>query len=165
MKNGQTPPLNDVLSEEADLFAAGSVEEFNSKQAELGEKWGFDEYNSWEFNPETSILRLKFEGATDVEARCGFFATYCTDDQTLEWCWNNPRYPKAMIEASHTVREFGEKFELKYLTQGMIPVPTDTSLSYVCSLALKANEAMGVFRGSEGEVHPLFVVFEVRRDG
>lgn len=165
MKNGQVQSLNDDLFEEADLFVGASVDEFDLKQAELREKWGFDEYLTWEFNPDTSILKLKFEGMPDVEARCGFFATYCAADLTLEWCWNNPGYPKAMIEASHVVREFGEKFELKYLTQGMIPIPTGISLSYVCSLALKANEAMGVFRGSEGEVHPLFVVFEVRRNG
>lgn len=161
----QILPLNEVLSNEADLFAKAAVEEFDSKQAELSAKWGFDDYNSWEFDPEASILRLKFNGAPDVEARCGFFATFCIDDQTLEWCWNKPGYPQTMIEASHVVREFGEKFKLNYLTQGLIPVPTGALLSYLCSLALKANQAIGVFRGTAGEVHPLFVVFDVRRDG
>ena len=128
------------LTAEADAFAAAAVSEFNSKQAELRGNWGFETYRSWEFSPETSLLRLKFRDALYVEARCGFFATYDTVDKTLEWCWNNPRYPKKMVEASHTTRKFGEKLGLRYLTEGMIPVPTDIALpdSYQSSSELRS---------------------------
>jgi hypothetical protein len=45
---------------------------------------------------------------------------------------------------------------------GMIPVPDDVYLSYLCAIGLKATHSVGMFRGIEGDVHPIIMVKNLR---
>ena len=40
----------------------------------------------------------------------------------------------------------------------MIPMPAEVYFSYICAIGLKASDSLGMFRGSEGDVHPLIMV-------
>lgn len=41
--------------------------------------------------------------------------------------------------------------------------PSTAALSYVCAIGIKATGAAGVFRGTEGAVHPLLLLSDLRR--
>ena len=153
-----------ALSPEADRFLAEATAQFNATQKQLDEQWQLPGYERWEYDPGTGMLELSYADGSKLFANGQLLGTYCVADRTFEWAWNSPHFRKSPIAAaSREARAVGQRLGIAYLVEGMIPVPTEVALSYVCAIGLKASGAAGVFRGTEGDVHPLLLLSDLRR--
>jgi len=56
------------------------------------------------------------------------------------------------------VKELGERLGLSYTTAGMIPVPGEELVSYLCAIGLKATSSLGVFRGAAGPIEVMILL-------
>jgi hypothetical protein len=43
------------------------------------------------------------------------------------------------------------------MRDSMIPAPDDDYLSYICAIGLKATHSVEMFRGMEGDFHPIII--------
>jgi hypothetical protein len=153
-----------ALSPEADQFLAEATREFNAAQKRLDDEWQLPGYERWEYDPASGVLELTYADGSKLFANGQLLGTHCVADRTFEWAWNSPHFRKAPIAAaSREVKALGRRLGISYLVRGMIPVPTEVALSYVCAIALKATGASGLFRGAEGDVHPLLLLTDLRR--
>ncbi len=150
--------MPESLSPATDKFLAEASKEFNAKQKKLDNEWRFDAYQRWSFDVEKGLLELEFGDGTTLIADGQLLGTYCVSDATFEWAWNNPRFNKLITRDSQLVKEAGKTLKLSYTQAGMIPMPGEVYLSYICAIGLKASASLGVFRGSEGDVHPVIMV-------
>ena len=149
---------SESLSPAANKFLDEASKEFNAKQKNLDNEWRFDAYQEWSFDVEKGLLELEFHDGTTLIADGQLLGTYCVSDATFEWAWNNPKFKKVITRDSQVVKEVGETLKLSYTQAGMIPMPAEVYLSYICAIGLKASDSLGMFRGSEGDVHPLIMV-------
>ncbi len=149
---------------EAELFRGTAVDEFNHKQAELSQNWRFDVYSRWQFVPEDGLLHLDYADGARLTACGQLLGTYMLSDSSFEWAWNNPRFPDAIIRDSLLVKAASARLDAQYLAAGMIPVRDEEHVSFLCAIALKVTDSTGVFRGSEGDVHPIILVKDLRWD-
>ena len=64
----------------------------------------------------------------------------------------------SIAKASRTVQEVGERLGLSYTASGMIPVPGEELISYLCAIGLKATGSLGVFRGAAGPIEVIILL-------
>ena len=153
-----------ALSPDADQFLAEATAQFNAAQKQLDEQWRLPGYERWEYDPGTGVLELSYADGSTLLANGQLLGTYSVSGRTFEWAWNSPHFRKSPIAAaSREVKAVGQRLGISYVVAGMIPVPTEVALSYVCAIVLKASGAAGVFRGTEGDVHPLLLLSDLRR--
>jgi hypothetical protein len=150
------------LTAEADEFLGEATREFNAKQRSLGDQWRFTCYKQWSYDPAEGLLKLEYADGSQLLADGQLLGTYCISDRSFEWAWNNPRFSSAITRDSRLVKALGERFDISYLQAGMIPVPDDVYLSFICAIGLKATHSVGMFRGREGDVHPIIMVKNLR---
>jgi hypothetical protein len=63
-----------------------------------------------------------------------------------------------MARESKKVKETGERLGLSYTAAGMVPVPGQEFVSYLCAIGLKATGALGVFRGEAGPIEVMILL-------
>ncbi len=146
------------LTPDADKLLAEAVAEFDGKQQRLLSDWRMGEYIRWEFEPKTATLRFDFSDGPALRADAQLIGTFCVSDSSFEWAWNNPRFPPNITRDSFQVRREGDELGLAYLRKGMVPLPNETFLSYLCSVSIKVVDADGIFRGDGEDVHTLFTI-------
>jgi hypothetical protein len=154
-KKQRRTPLTDLdapLSPEADQFLAAATAEFNTKQEALRQKWRFDDCEEWAYDQIGGVLRLTFNDGTAFLADGQILGSYSASDSSWEWAWNNPHVDPAMARDSEAVKALGQRLGIEYLQAGMIPVPGDDFLSYLCAIGIKATDSIGVYRGSAGHI-------------
>ena len=157
-------PMSATLSPEADRFLADVASEFNAAQHRLEERWNLSSYVRWEFDPGTGELELHYEDGSRIVATGQLLGTYSVSGGTFEWAWNSPHFKRSELSRdSKRVRDLGKQLDISYLQAGMVPVPGDVFLSFLCGIGLKAVGAEGVFRGSAGDVHPILLLTGIRR--
>ena len=149
------------VSPEADRWLSEAREEFNRKQAVLQTDW-IRQFKRWEFNPTTGVLTLFHADGGRSLATAEVLGSFSPTDETWEWAWNNPNMPTKFSQKSIAVRQIGEQFDLEYLKQGTVPIPSngEAMSSYLCSLGLKATGAAGIFRGGDDRLPVYFLVFD-----
>jgi len=153
-----------MLSAEADAFLAAATANYNATLRALEARWNFSAYERWEFDPRSGQLQLRYADGSVVRASGQLLGTYCTADRTFEWAWNSPHFRRSpLADASRKVKAEGKRMGIDYLVAGMIPVPTEEALAFVCAIGLQVAEAEGVFRGSEGDVHPILLLADIER--
>lgn len=150
--------FHSTLTPEADKLLAEAVAEFDEKQRRLRDEWRIDEFIQFEYNPSEATLRLTFADGRYWQADAQLIGTFCVSDCSFEWAWNNPRFPANITRDSFLVRKEGDKLGLAYLRMGMVPLPDETYLSYLCAISAKVALAEGVVRGGGNDVHTLFAV-------
>jgi hypothetical protein len=118
----------------------------------------------WEFDPGTGRLDLHYEDGSRIVAMGQLLGTYSVSGGTFEWAWNSPHFKRSELSRdSKRVRALGKELDIGYLQAGMVPVPGDVFLSFLCGIGLKTAGAEGVFRGSAGDVHPILLLTDIRR--
>ena len=150
--------LDGPLSPEADKFLAEATEEFNTKQEALDRDWHFDDYKQWGFEQLSGVFRLEFADGTEFQADGQILGSYSATNLSWEWAWNNPYVDPSIAKASRTVQEVGERLGLSYTASGMIPVPGEELISYLCAIGLKATGSLGVFRGAAGPIEVIILL-------
>lgn len=150
------------LSPDADAFLQTALQEFNEKQAALNAEWSFDSYARWSFNAVQGVLKLEYDDGRALLADGQVLGTFSLTDHNFEWAWHNPHVEEALKRDSRLARDLGQRLNISYLTSGMVPVPNQQVLSYIGAIGLKASGAVGLFRASEGDVHPLVLVSKLR---
>jgi len=153
-----TAGLDGPLSPEADKFLAEATEEFNTKQAALDRDWHFDSFKQWGFDQLSGTFRLEFDNGTEFQADGQILGSYSAEEKSWEWAWHNPYVDPSIARDSKTVKELGERLGLSYTAAGMIPVPAEEFVSYLCAIGLKATESLGVFRGTAGPIDVLILL-------
>ena len=150
------------LSKEADTFLSAAVTDFNSKQDALERNWQLSLFSQWEFDPVNSSISFHFDDGRKLSGDGQLIGTLCLKDDTFEWAWNNPRFPVESIRDSQSVKDMGRRLGITYLQAGMIPVPNDQFLSYLCAIFLKITNSVGMFRGGGDEVQPIIALKNLR---
>src|SRR5262245_1522446 len=135
-----------TLSPEADQFLAEAAQGFNAAQRALEEHWNFSTYVRWGYDPNTGVLETHYRDGSTLRAEGQLLGTYSVEGKSFEWAWNSPHFKRAPIASdSRRVREAGKALGIRYLDEGMIPVPSEVALSYLCGIGLKVTGAQGVF--------------------
>ena len=150
------------LSQDANNFLEKATMEFDAKQTDLENNWRFSTYTQWSYDPSLGLLKLEYSDGSSLLADGQLLGTFCVSDKTFEWAWNNSNFDIAIIKDSKNVKVVGEKLGITYLQVGMIPLPDEVFLSYVCAIGLKVSDSVGMFRGSEGDVHPMIMIKNLR---
>ena len=146
------------LSPEADAYLAGALEEFNTRQRAMKQEWHFDTYERWGFEQLTGTFRLEFADGRQLLAEGQILGSYSATGHSWEWGWHNPYVDPAIARDSQKVKQVGEQLGLPYVTAGVVPVPGEDFVSFLCAIGLKATGSVGVFRGSAGPVDVMFLL-------
>ncbi len=146
------------LSPEADQFLASATEEFNQRQKAMSEEWHFDSYKQWGFDQLSGTFRIEFENGRQLHADGQILGSYSATGNSWEWGWHNPYVDPAIARDSKLVKETGERLGLEYATTGMVPVPDEEFVSFLCAIGLKATGSIGVFRGSAGPIDVMILL-------
>jgi hypothetical protein len=163
-KSPKPPPgLDAPLSPEADKFLAEATEEFNAKQEALDRNWHFDKYKQWGFEQLSGVFRLEFEDGTEFHADGQILGSYSAANNSWEWAWHNPYVDSSISRESRKVKEVGQRLGLSYTEAGMVPVPGEEFVSYLCAIGLKATGALGVFRGAAGPIEVIILLKNPRK--
>jgi hypothetical protein len=161
MRNIKTEPKIDLdapLSPEADKFLGTATEEFNVKQEALRRDWRFDSYKQWAYDQFGGVLKLDFKDGAQFLADRQILGSYAAGSHSWEWAWNNPHVEDSMKRDSQLVKQLGERLDIEYLVAGMVPVPAETFVSYLCAIGIKATDSIGVFRGKAGPIDVLIML-------
>lgn len=150
------------LSDEADALLAAAVAEMDSKQRALLDDWHLSDAERWQFDEECALLRLDYLDGTQVVCNAQLIGTFAKEDCSFEWSWNNPRYQNHLTVDSRKVQEKGETLRLQYLQLGMVPLPSEEYLHFLCAIAVKITGAAGIFHGG-GEVSAVFTLHNLKR--
>jgi hypothetical protein len=140
------------LSPEADKFLADATAEFHAKQGAMGRELKLESSNHWDYDQLSGILKLQYPDGTDVQADGQILGSYNAADRTWEWAWNNPNALPNVARDSLLVREAGKKHGIGYLQAGVVPVPNEDFVAYLCGIGLKATDSIGVYRGKTGPI-------------
>lgn len=149
------------LSPEADKFLAAAITEFNGKQQALTQTWRIAAFEQWGYDPETGVLTLEFADKAALVADGQLLGTFSAADNTFEWAWNSPHFGAAITKDSARVKALGRELGISYMQTGMIPIPHEAFLSYVCAIGVKASDSAGMFRG-DGDVQPMIMLKNLR---
>ena len=68
-----------------------------------------------------------------------------------------------MSRESRKVKELGQRLGLSYTAEGMVPIPGEEFVSYLCAIGLKATGALGVFRGAAGPIEVMILLKNPRK--
>lgn len=150
------------LSPEADAYLAAAFEEFNARQRVMKQEWHFDTYERWGFEQLTGTFRLEFADGRQLLAEGQILGSYSATGNSWEWGWHNPYVDPAIARDSQKVKEVGEQLGLPYMTAGVVPVPAEEFVSFLCAIGLKATGSVGVFRGSAGPVDVMILLKDPR---
>src|SRR5437660_4673128 len=134
IKKRREVEIDDALSPEADRFLAEACAEFEHKQAVLDRDWRFDSAQEWGFDQNTGVLWLTFSDGSRLEANAQILGSYSAEDQSWQWAWSNRNADDAMALDSRKVKELGERLGIAYLQEDVIPLPNETSVSYLDSV-------------------------------
>lgn len=153
-------PLNfdAPLTPEANKLLAEALAEFDAKQQRLRDHWRVSDHICSEYDPDHATLRLDFSDGSQLRADAQLIGTFCVSAASFEWAWNNPRFPTNITRDSLRVRKKGDELGITYLRAGIIPIKDEAFLSYLCAIAVKVNDAEGMFRGGGDDVHTLIVM-------
>lgn len=146
------------LSPEADQFLASALEEFNVRQKAMGQEWRFDSYKRWGFEQLSGTFRLEYEDGKQLLADGQILGSYSATENSWEWGWHNPYVDPAIARDSKQVKEIGERLGLACVTPGMVPVPNEEFVSFLCAIGLKATSSISVFRGSAGPIEVMILL-------
>jgi len=148
----------ETLSPEADKYLAEALEEFNVKQRAMKQEWRFDSYERWGFEQHSGTFRLEFSDGKQLLAEGQILGSYSATGNSWEWAWHNPYVAPAIARDSKTVQQVGEQLGLPYVTTGVVPVPDENLISFLCAFGLKATNSVGVFRGAAGPVDVMILL-------
>jgi hypothetical protein len=143
---------NSNLSPEADRFLAQATAEFNKKQAAMERDWKVDSHKQWGFDQTTGVLKLEFADGAELHADGQILGSYSAGDGSWEWAWHNPNSLRAISRDSRKVREAGKKYDIAYLQAGVLPVPNQEYVAYLCAIGLKATGSIGIYCGKAGPI-------------
>ena len=157
-----TTAADDELSPEVDKFLADAGVEFDAKQEALERDWRIGEAAEWGFDQDTCLLWLGFDDGSRLEANAQILGTYSNDDQDWQWAWSNPNIEAAVARDSQAVKELGARLGLAYLQEESLPVESPGHAAYLCSIGVKATNAVGVFEGEFGPTVGFFMLKDLR---
>jgi len=151
-------PALENLTPEAETYVAQALEEFNAKQRTMKQEWRFDSYERWGFEQLSGTFRLEFADGRQLLAEGQILGSYSSTGNSWEWGWHNPYVDPAIARDSKQVKETGEKLGLPCVTAGVVPVPGEDFVLFLCAIGLKASNSVGVFRGAAGPVDVMILL-------
>jgi hypothetical protein len=152
--------LGGSLTPESDQFLTASNAEFNHKQLALHTEWLRDQ-KRFDIDMQKALLRVQ-RSTSAVYCDVQFVGSHQKRGNTWEWAWNNPNVPQALTAASQKARAIGERYQLRYATSGMVPVPDARFPWFLSGIVAKASGAVGVFSAPAGDLDYYFVLFNPR---
>lgn len=85
-------------------------------------------------------------------------------DKSWEWSWSNPNIEEHLRLPPDRFKEIGTKYDLRYLTVGMVPVPMDLFPFMLAGVALKLHGGVGVYLVPSDEVDVYLLLSNPRYD-
>jgi hypothetical protein len=132
------------LSPEADAFLTACNEEYNQKQKELHERY-LGDVERYDADLKEGVVTFRKKSGHILEFDVQVVGSMSRSDQEWEWAWNNPNVAAELSRASAEVKAVGEKYGIRYLTAGFVPVPDEVFPSHLSAIALKTSGAIGVY--------------------
>jgi hypothetical protein len=145
----------DLLSPEADQFLAAACAEYDGKQEALEKgEWRLESCAEWGVDT-TGTVTVRFEDGSEWQADGQFLGSFNPGDNTFQWAWDSPDTSEQLARDSRLIKKIGERLGLRYLVMGggCFPLPGPEFVDYLCRIALKATESIGVMEAqAEGMV-------------
>lgn len=151
------------LTPEQDAFLGAATKEYNERVDMLRRDWGFDDYERWDFDQFSRVLRLQMKDGSRVEADAQAIGSYWAKRKLWEWAWNNPNVEDPLKVDVCLVRDFGKKKKIEYLVAPMVPVPDEMFPTYLSAVAMKVIGSDGIFAGEAGEITVYLSLKALRR--
>ena len=135
-----------------------------NKQKELVESFNLDYYSRVEYQQETGQMTFSEEGSDQkVVAHFQVVGTYSDASKTWLWAWDNPYLLNNTTEASLKIKEFGEKNEVKKLTDPKWEATRQDAWE-MTALAAQLLHAKGVQIIPSDEISAFVILTEVRSE-
>ncbi|MBF7074446.1 hypothetical protein ISG33_13650 [Glaciecola sp. MH2013] len=139
------------LTAEQDEYLGNAISEYNQNISEMDEKYEITKLG-WGYEQDTMILQLLKNGSPVYEADAQIAGSFYAPHGTWEWAWNNPNVDKEVSSASLTVKNYGIKEGLDYLSSGTVNVLGSEELAaYLAAVAFKLSDADYIYRGAAGD--------------
>lgn len=145
-----------TLSQEADAFLTSCNVALNERQTRLDEKW-LQDSDRYDVDLEKGVFWVSKAGRKIAEFDVVVVGSIRTSSQTWEWAWNNPNYRQELAVPRSIFDGIGDKFKLRYLQVGMVPVPSDKFGWYLSGIALQLAGGEGAYK-AEGEGYEIYLL-------
>lgn len=131
------------ISTEADAWLTDANTRYNESVALLKKTWLA---NTKQVTVSPDSHRLVFTGSEDkVTFDALIIGTVRRSDRSWEWAWNNPNLPNNRVVPAKKLHELAAKFDLRYLKQGMVPVPMQDFPLLLSAITLKLHGGSGAY--------------------
>jgi len=161
------PKAEDVfaapLSEEADAFLVTCNTAFNEKQKRLGETW-INNFDRYDVDLTNGLLWFSKEGRKTAEFDVAVVGSIQPSSRTWEWAWNNPNVEAALAVPQSVFEDTSQRFGLKYLSFGTVPVPGEKFGWFLSGIALQLAGGEGVYM-AEGKGVEVYMLLRNPRRG
>jgi hypothetical protein len=151
------------LSKEADEFLTTCNTSFNEKQKRLGETW-INNFDRYDVDLQNGVLWFSKEGRKTVEFDVAVVGSIQPSGRTWEWAWNNPNVESALAVPQSVFEATSQRFGLKYLSFGTVPVPRKQFGWYLSGIALQLAGGEGVYM-AEGKSVEIYMLLRNPRRG
>lgn len=146
-----------MTEEEFHEFEHEAYEYLKARQDVLMSEYGMGAYERWDYYQETGEFVFSDGGVPKLVADFQVVGSVSTISNTWLWSWANPSVLERVKKDIHVVREFGERHELKELTEGKWEADEVDGWA-MTNVTAKLLDAKGAYRCPD-ENGALFVVF------
>ena len=149
------------LSKEADEFLTQCNVEFNDKQRVLADTWLLD-HDRYDIDLERGRFWISRDGRAVFEFDVSVIGSVQPSTQTWEWGWNNPNVERELSVPQSVFAPTADKYGLKYLESGIVPVPNAAFGWYLSGIALRLAGGEGVYK-ADGEDYEVYLLLRAPR--
>jgi hypothetical protein len=150
-----------MTKEEFDKFEHESFEYLKAQQEILQTEYGMGRYERWDWYQETGEFAFSDKGVPKLVADFQIVGSISTTSNTWLWSWANPSILETVKKDIYKVREFGEEYGLKELTEEKWPA-TESDGWAMTNVAAYLLKAKGAYR-CPGKNVATFVIFTAVR--
>ena len=140
------------LSPEQDEYLGDAINEYNISLKTFNEGMKFNDFDEWGYDQYSGKFLLKNNGEKIIEAEAQIIGSYHSPEKSWEWAWNNPNIEEEAKIDSHTVKEFGNKQNIWYFSEGKVPVLKDEQAVYFAAVGMKLTNSQAIYPGAAGDL-------------
>lgn len=161
-KGSSVAPLMDNRAEHWQRFVSDAIEELETKQDRLQERFDLSKHERWDLDQQTGEIVFSNAGVPAVAARFQFVGSTSTVSDTWLWSWANFSLERSNVEEMLTVRTFGEAQRFATLIVPKWPAAEEDGWE-LTAVATKVLDAEGAYRAPTEAGFVFMALTEVRR--
>lgn len=139
-------PLKEPAPKDFAKFLDQCLEDFHKQQKDLDEKWGIENAKRWDVDQMKGTITFSDspKGYKKIVGQVQFIGAWTEADKTWQWSWANKSVAPALQKEALKLRDYGQKYKLKQLTDKSWPGTVADGWK-MTALAVKLTGADGAY--------------------